>query len=163
MIELEIIERYYGKQQAKRSGVPYIHHIYEGLLILEAINASENSKRAYCLHPILQSDEELTKNLSFFNGLEVKSEILILTMEYRRVANSYLSKDKVSDFVGFSLPEVREMLVADKVQNYSDFLIYHKGSHPRSNELDEYFNNWFKLLDIDFEEIHTQVKHRLKK
>ena len=48
------------------------------------------------------------------------------------------------------LPEVRDMLIADKIQNYKDFLFYHKGTHPRSRELEEYFKNWFGILGIDF-------------
>jgi hypothetical protein len=81
----------------------------------------------------------------------VSSEVLILTMEYRRVANSYLSKDKVTDFVGFSCPEIKEMLTADKIQNYKDFLLYHKDTHPRSAALESYFHNWFELLGVDYE------------
>ena len=40
------------------------------------------------------------------------------------------------------------MLIADKIQNKKDFELYHKGSHPRSMELDHYFNNWLKRLNI---------------
>lgn len=47
------------------------------------------------------------------------------------------------------IPNVNVMLCADKIQNYKDFLLYHKNTHPRAKELDEYFNNWFKALKIE--------------
>ena len=149
MQELELIKSFYGEQLTARSGVKLINHIYEGLKILDFIDAAEVSKRAYCLHPILQSDEAFNANKSS-NFAGINTEALILAMEYRRVANSYLSKATKADFIGFSCPEVREMLIADKVQNYKDFLLYHKDSHPRAAELDEYFNNWFDLLGVDY-------------
>ena len=150
MIEYQLIQAFYGTNRAKRSGVLLINHIDEGLKILEKIKASECSKRAYCLHPLLQSDEAFLNNKNMnFEG--VSSEVLILTMEYRRVANSYLSKNQVTDFVGFSCQEVKEMLTADKIQNYKDFLLYHQGTHPRSAALETYFRNWFELLGVDYD------------
>jgi len=44
--------------------------------------------------------------------------------------------------------------VADKIQNYKDFLIYHQKTHARSKELNEYFQNWLKKLDVDFAPYH---------
>jgi hypothetical protein len=38
------------------------------------------------------------------------------------------------------------MLFADKVQNEKDFALYHEGTHARSKELREYFNNWLNIL-----------------
>jgi hypothetical protein len=67
-------------------------------------------------------------------------------MEYRRVANSYLSKDKIENFVGFTNDKIKQMLFADKVQNEKDFALYHEGTHARSKELREYFNNWLNIL-----------------
>lgn len=145
----ELIKTYYGNNTAKRSGVPLINHIDEGLAILDKLGADQVTKDAYCLHPLLQSDEALLKS-DLINFTDVPVKAIILAMEYRRVANSYLSKNQVSEFVGFSLPEVRQMLIADKVQNYRDFLIYHAGVHERSRELHIYFNNWFDLLGIDY-------------
>ena len=121
MIEYQLIKAFYGTEKAKSSGVLLLNHIDEGLQILEEIKASEVSKKAYCLHPLLQSDEAFQQNKSMdFTG--VASNVLILTMEYRRVANSYLSTDAISDVVGFSCEEVKEMLTADKIHNYKDFM-----------------------------------------
>lgn len=150
----QLIREYYGEITAKRSGVPYINHINEGLVILDKLNASNIVKDAFCIHPLFQGDTDLVNNKGM-RGLQLLDpESIILAMEYRRVANSYLSHDDVSDFVGFTCEEVRLMLIADKVQNHKDFMIAHYGSHPRSIELLQYFNNWFEILDIrptDFE------------
>lgn len=147
----KLVQEFYGDQRAKRSGVPYIYHIDEGLAILEHIGASYNTKEAYCLHPILQMDKDFTKNKDMdFSGIE--TEAIILAMEYRRVANSYLSKSHPSEFVGFSCPEVREMLIADKVQNYKDFISYQKDL-ANQIELFEYFDYWFELLKVDYSEL----------
>lgn len=146
----QLIKHHYSDERAKRSGVPLIYHIDEGGAILEYISASEIVKNAYYLHPLLQSDEDFNehKSLSFY-ALNISTESIILAMEYRRVANSFLSTDTVKDFVGFSCEEVKQMLIADKIQNYKDFMVYHHGKHERSEELHDYFNEWFELLDID--------------
>ena len=54
------IQAFYGDRRAQRSGVLYIQHINEGLLVLEAIQATLPACQAYCLHPIVQGDTELT-------------------------------------------------------------------------------------------------------
>jgi len=52
----ELISVLYEGKFAERSQVPYINHIDEGLVILNAINASDYAKAAYCLHPVVQSE-----------------------------------------------------------------------------------------------------------
>ena len=154
----KLIQNFYGSSVAKRSQVPLMNHIEEGLKILDAMGCSQIVKDAYCLHPILQSDDQFLKNKSSnFEGIPTES--LILAMEYRRVANSYLSRNKIEDFVGFSCPEVREMLIADKVQNYKDFLVHHYNKHERSQELYFYFNSWFEILKIEYDEFKKILDH----
>lgn len=46
------------------------------------------------------------------------------------------------------MPEVDQMLVADKVQNRKDFLVHHRGCHPRSDALDRYFRLWLLRLGV---------------
>jgi len=146
----KLIQNEYKNSVTKRSKVPLIYHIDEGGAILEKINSSNVVKDAYYLHPLLQDDEMFNKNKSkSFDGVDY--EALILSVEYRRVANSYLSTMDINDFVGFSCNEVKQMLIADKIQNYKDFMKYHFGKHKRSNELHQYFSNWFDLLDINYE------------
>jgi (p)ppGpp synthase/HD superfamily hydrolase len=141
----KLISDYYGQTTTKRSGVPLINHIDEGIEILKSIGADEDTIEAYCLHPLLQSDEEFNKNLTMdFTG--VSTSALLLAMEYRRVANSYLSTNKIEDFVGFTNEKIKQMLYADKVQNEKDFALYHEDTHKRSKELREYFNNWLNIL-----------------
>lgn len=148
MLEYQIIKDYYGTRTAQRSGVPLINHIDEGVEILRMIDASENTIRAYCLHPILQNDTDLRNNRELVKN--VNYEVLILTMEYRKTANAYLSYRTIKsiDEIELSpLDEVNQMLWADKLQNKKDFMKYHFGKHHRSSELDLYFNNWVQRLE----------------
>jgi hypothetical protein len=161
-IELEhsesykLIQNVYQDNKAERSKIPFIYHIDEGGFILNKIGASDIVKDSYYLHPLLQSDDEFNKNKSL-NFNNINTESLILTTEYRRVANSYLSTMDISSFVGFPNNEIKQMLLADKIQNYKDFLLYHKGTHVRSGILEEYFLNWFKLLEIDLKEVNKFI------
>jgi hypothetical protein len=141
----KLIKNYYGDDVAKRSGVKLMNHIDEGIGVLKSIGADDDTIDAYCLHPILQSDENFNNNYTMdFTG--ISTSVLLLAMEYRRVANSYLSKNKIEDFVGFTNDRIKQMLYADKVQNEKDFALYHEGTHERSKELREYFNNWLNIL-----------------
>jgi hypothetical protein len=54
-----LIAEYYGDRRAKRSGVPYINHITEGLVVMDRLGASKVAKDAYCVHPIFQDDATL--------------------------------------------------------------------------------------------------------
>lgn len=153
MLELRIIETHYGDKTAKRSGVKLIKHIHEGLEIMDSVEASEEAKRAYCLHPLFQNDSDLLGNANLLRKLD--PFIVALVMEYRNKANAWLS-DKVSivdgeiQLDGMPSPgpliDVRHMLIADKVQNHNDFIKYHLGTHVRSKELLIYFRTWFEVL-----------------
>lgn len=141
----ELIKKQYGNRTTRRTGVAYINHIDEGIETLKSIGADQLTIDAYCLHPLLQSDKDLNRNLELdFEG--VSTATIILAVEYRRVANSYLSTMKMENFVGFTNDRIKQMLYADKVQNEKDFALYHEGSHPRSKELREYFDNWLNIL-----------------
>jgi (p)ppGpp synthase/HD superfamily hydrolase len=141
----QIISNYYGNSTTKRSGIKLINHIDEGIEILESIGAEDDTIDAYCLHPILQSDEDFNKNYTTnFDG--VPTSAIILAVEYRSVANSYLSDKDMEGFVGFTNNKIKQMLFADKKQNEKDFTLYHEGTHERSKELRNYFNNWLNNL-----------------
>ena len=127
-----IISGEYGIETAKRSGTPLINHIDEGLMILDYIGANREVMDAYCIHPLLQSDEAFVSNI--YHGFQgVDTESIILACEYRRVANSFLSHMDIKDFVGLTCPEIKQMLIADKIQNYKDFMIYHYNKHENSD------------------------------
>lgn len=160
--EYKMISQWYGDCVAKRSQVPLINHINEGLVVLKQIGATDAAMRAFCVHPMLQADEDLKTN----KHLYLEPDIMMLVMEYRSVANEFLSNKMDDDrlqevidaygiegldegFVRLSpLKEVNDMLIADKVQNYKDFVTYHQKTHARSSELDDYFNIWMNTLGV---------------
>lgn len=165
-----LISAFYGDRVAERSRVPLIHHVNEGLVILERIGASWTAAEAFCLHPLLQSDLDLPQHYLRVCREGIDKHTILLAMEYRNIANAFLS-DKVilgpddmgRDSVYTTAPlrlsplsDVNDMLIADKVQNRKDFLRYHKGTHARSVELDHYFNVWLEALGIS-EERYTEL------
>ena len=160
-----LITRLYGSTRAKRTGVFYMNHIDEGLLIMRWRGKSSLAAQlAYALHPALQGDAELLQYSSWIHesdGASISSEVVLLAMEYRRVANAYLSPStRTADdvFACSPLAAVNEMLVADKIQNYKDFLRFHLGSHPDSDRLQVYFHNWLRKLGVSMDEFHDTKK-----
>jgi hypothetical protein len=151
MLEFEIISAFYGEKMAQRSQAPLINHIKEGLLIMQHEQFSELAQRAYCLHPIFQADDALKTHFSTFDFGQVSPQVIVLTLEYRNIANQYLSYKSITEAGEIALsplPEVNQMLFADKIQNCKDFERYHQQTHPRSAQLTQYFANWFKRLGI---------------
>lgn len=150
-----LIQEFYAGKYAERSGVPLINHIDEGLNVLALWSAPSVVTQAFCLHPMLQADEDLRKNLHLTRFID--GEQVALAMEYRAVANAWLSDKVRMSAAGpifdvrpqlSCLPYVNMMLIADKVQNRADFELYHKGKHPRSAELELYFKTWLDTLAI---------------
>lgn len=158
------ISNFYGSRRAQRSGVLLLNHIYEGLVVLDAIGSTQAAKDAFCLHPLFQADDDLVANLP--RAGEFSPHVMLLVMEYRARANEALS-DRVIMLRGSSpawvgkpatpgpLAEVRDMLIADKVQNYADFLKYHSDTHPRAKELDFYFKHWLQVLGVSLDRFAT--------
>lgn len=162
-VAYSIIQRHYKDKRANRSGVPFIYHIDEGGTILDALEQPDYVKDAYYLHPLLQDDAEFLRNYagtSLFktHTFDINPLALTLAMEYRHIANSYLSTGSPEDFYGFTCPEVKQMLIADKVQNFKDFMTYHYGTHKRTGELFEYFLNWEDLLQINYNDYIPIIK-----
>ncbi|HMV78834.1 MAG TPA: hypothetical protein PL048_03515 [Leptospiraceae bacterium] len=153
--EYEMISEFYKDRKAVRSDVYLMNHIDEGLFVLEKIGASDTAKRAYVLHPLVQNDDSLPENYeTVFTENVSDTKTIIAMMEYRSVANEYLSKRKISSIEEIRLSplkDVNDMLIADKIQNRKDFEIFHKGKHERSAELEDYFSNWLKRLNISEE------------
>lgn len=154
--------RHYGERTAARSQVPLMQHIDEGLTVLRLIGASELAQRAYCLHPLVQGDEDLRQSLDQLVGCDPRA--VALAMEYRQVASAYLSHhpSRPAEEIGLSpLEAVNQMLVADKVQNYKDFLIHHRATHPNAVRLEEYFRQWLGRLEVSierFEELRAALE-----
>lgn len=146
--ELDTIAAFYGDKRAERSQEPLMFHILQGLSVLDNINASDNAKRAFCLHPIVQNDQEDVMSVSW-------SEAYELAKEYRDRANSYLCRpdtdwvktvDDVYKVVGTMSKDCADMLLADKVQNRASFNMHHKETHARSKELAAYFDLWIDYI-----------------
>ena len=112
-----------GSRAASRSGLPYLIHVLEGVQILEKLNASQRAKEAFCLHPIMQGDEDLVKAVSEGSVLlqwPMDSVAIALSMEYRSVANRYLSRMRLRtpDMIELSpVGEVNKMLIAREILN----------------------------------------------
>ena len=159
--EYRLIAEFYGDSKAARSQVPLINHINEGVEIIGALSMRSEIDRfyaacGYCIHPLFQNDRELhTVGIAALDSERPpRTKAVMLAMEYRWRANNWLS-DKVHDCImsgmpdAGPIPEVRAMLIADKVQNYKDFLVHHKGTHARSAELDLYFKTWLRHLNVN--------------
>jgi hypothetical protein len=149
-LEYEMVTQFYADKVAKRSKVYKIHHVTEGVYILNRIGASLAAKRAFCLHPMLQDDGDLCEN---FNAIMASCDptAVALALEYRNIANQYLSHRDISsvDEIKLSpLKQVNLMLTADKIQNRKDFDLYNRRKIPNSDRLDVYFANWLTRLGV---------------
>lgn len=147
------ISEFYGDKRANRSNVLLMNHINEGLIILNIIGADLDTKDAFCLHPILQNDIDLHNaiNTPLLSRYALRAKSIILAMEYRVIANTWLSNrwDDMNNInLGPLALQIKQMLIADKVQNYKDFMLYHKSTHKRAFELETYFQKWFLALGI---------------
>ena len=159
---LAIYNHYKGKV-TKRSNVSLMDHIDQGIMILNHLDANEATKAAFCLHPLFQTDAALAAEGMDYLGQNTSVYPVLLAMEYRARANACLSEQVAVERGAHtgkpyfymkalanpgSLPEVKYMLIADKVQNRKDFELYHQ-AHPRAKELDFYFKHWLNILNVD--------------
>lgn len=157
--EYQIIKNHYGDRKAKRSGEFLIKHITEGCKIMSELGASDNAIKAFMLHPIYQSDNDYLRYYTrLLSGADTSMEVLLLVLEYRKVANAYLCKPYTDYWTSRDIKEatpitsvdIALMLWADKTQNYADFLKHHLGTHPRSKQLEVYFESWLERLKSYF-------------
>ena len=161
--EYKAIQAFYSDERAARSQCYLMNHIDEGLMVMSYFNASEAAKKAFCIHPLVQNSQDLATNWNVVKN-QVSSEVLGLAMEYRNIANAYLSHREIKSIDEIELSpidDVNLMLIGDKVQNYKDFLIYHYGTHPKSDRLDAYFKNWLLKLNVD-ESVFVELSNQLK-
>lgn len=156
--EYKAVEKLYDNRRecATRSGVPKINHIDEGLVVLSILGADLTTMRAWCLHPIIQSDDDMIRafNPEYHADLfGFDWQALGLAVEYRNCANLYLCRVDTDEYTKQDLPsipldQVYNMLIADKVQNKKDFMTYHLNTHERSDQLCRYFDMWLDHLYI---------------
>ena len=153
------VRKFYGDKRAKRSNLPLINHIDEGIYMLQKLKARHATMNAWCLHPLLQEDEALK---SFYKelGANFFSRSIAIAMEYRWVANSHLSfhNSKIPKLSCIS--EVNDLLKVDKIQNCKDFEVHLMGRAdvPNSDRLQKYFHEeWFPVLNITEEDYANAV------
>jgi hypothetical protein len=149
--EYRAIEAAYGDRRAERSQIYLMHHIDEGLQILVARGASDRACRAFCVHPLVQDDATLAASFPHIAELTDDPAVLALALEYRNIANAALSTRALASAADIALSplgDVNDMLVADKLQNWKDFVLAHQGSHPRSDALERYFALWHERLGV---------------
>ena len=161
--EYRAIAAHYGAGRARRSGVPLMRHIDEGLAVLGGLGASGPTMRAFCLHPLVQEDAALAAAFPRIGELTPEPSILALALEYRNIANATLSTRAIAgpeDIPLSPLADVNLMLVADKIQNRKDFLRHHRATHPRAAPLDRYFRIWLERLGVS-EETFEHWRERL--
>jgi hypothetical protein len=166
--EYKLVQDYYASRIAKRSRVHLMNHIDEGIIVMRALNpempVDHPALKAYCLHPLTQGDGDLANTWELLSAnSNIDTRALVLAMEYRNIANQYLSArsiDALTDIALSPISDVNWMLKGDKIQNYKDFIGYHLNSHDRSVQLQEYFQNWLQRLLISpdqFNVLHTQL------
>lgn len=155
----EFIFSVYGNKRAKRSSVPLINHILEGYIILNLLGLSvDDTEQAYALHPVFQSGKAndliaLTEYTQNRNTNIITANTVLNAQTYAIIANSLLYTEFAS---GGLVPSelyrskiVKNMLIADKVQNYKDFRLYHK-TH-KNQDLADYFKYWLESMSMSIE------------
>jgi hypothetical protein len=152
--EYRVIAEQYGDKRAARSGVYYMDHIDEGLAVLVGLGASERARRAFCLHPLVQDDAALARYFTYADQLTADPHVLTLALEYRHIAQSTRSTRTPVLATAAEIPlgplaDVHDMLRADKLQSYKDFIRHHRASHPRAAAIDRYYRLWLERLGID--------------
>lgn len=178
-----VISEFY-KDKATSKGIPYINHIDEGVGHLENLHVSDVLINAFILHPFVQcvnlkgtykdcllTEKELEK---YINIYEIKPEIAYELLLYRKFANSYLCRPETDNYsIIEAYEDIKElqnyqgtirMLIADKLQNFKDFLLYRKDDHPRSKFLCTYFTFWLNILAdmVDSSSIVDYINFELK-
>ena len=159
-----VIDNFY-KGMSTSKGVPYINHINEGINHLENMKVDDDVINAFILHPFVQcvnlkgtykdcllTEKELEKHINIF---EIEPEIAFELLLYRKYANSYLCRETTDNFSIhdayrylnnlINYQTTVKMLIADKLQNFKDFLLYRQ-DHPRKEFLNQYFTIWLNIL-----------------
>ena len=159
-----IIESYY-KDKKTSKGVPYINHIDEGIEILKDLKADPITIQSYILHPFIQcvnlkgadgkiilTKKKMKKYLDIYSINPAVTGNLFL---YRKFANAYLCRPETDNLSLIDIkkrlygleryPNIIDMLITDKLQNFKDFMKYRQ-DHPRYDQLFRYFNMWLYIL-----------------
>ncbi|BBI90576.1 hypothetical protein HYO65_gp184 [Tenacibaculum phage PTm1] len=156
---IKIIMEAYGDKRTKRTNVPYMNHIFEGMQVINHFKNKytfyelKTALFAYILHPIFQAFDNNHKQVvdKYINFL--KSDVIFNSVSYGHEANSYLryhyQDGKDLTFNKYENPIVGLALIADKIQNFKDLeLWYGNSTHEHYDDLEAYFNVWLQNLGI---------------
>lgn len=157
-VEYSLIRLFYLDKKAKRSDNYYMKHINEGLEILKQVyTANIDAQKAFCLHPLIQADDDFVRNISvLYRVPNISVKAIIFAMEYRSVANAFLPRNLNTANPYLSpIDEVNIMLKADKIQNYLDFN-QNREKYLNEVQLDLYFKEWFSVLKIPSAEAYSR-------
>lgn len=155
--EYEMARKLLGNKTTTDGRTLLIEQVDQTLKVLNHLSSWPAVMRAACLRPLLQDDHtfEYGWKTACKNGVQPRA--LVLAMEFRRVANSYLCTT-LTDFwddeevrlrLGLVIPPVRAMLIAHKTVGYHQFLLQQAQTHFRRKELRAYFERWFRVLEAD--------------
>lgn len=152
-IHYQIISELYEGQKAKRTQLPYIKHIDDGLLILDDLDADLITKEAWCMHPIFQMPDLKEKVMDSKGQPQIRLATAILAAEYAETANQY----RTVNYQSFhdNLPEipnsrVKKLLTCDKVQNYIELEnTRHLLPYETVDRTHRYLLNWLHHLSFD--------------
>lgn len=150
------ISAFYQDRVTKRHAIRMMDHIDHGVIILRALGVGDETIAAFMLHPMFQSDEELYRNRYLLESFS--STTVSLVMEYRNIANQGLRGKTPPAELKIPLIGVVHMLIADKVQNRWSFEHYHLITHPETDALAKYFDDWMNALTITAEEYREFTK-----
>ena len=103
------VSQFYGDRVTRRSMVPLMHHIDEGLAVLATSDAKDAAMRAFCLHPLLQDDAGLVAAYARLTELTDSVQVIALAMEYRRVANNCSHRRAIRTVDDLELSPLREV------------------------------------------------------
>ena len=148
------IEKYYGDKLAKRSGIPYINHIDEGLGILYLLGASRETKEIFTLHPIYQDGFKSTNVNNTLMYHFVYYSWLFSRKNYKLESQTYEYFEKELD----ANMDLRNIFIADKIQNYKDFML-NKKKYDDFKSIEQYFLWWFDTLEVSHRFLYKAIDY----
>lgn len=172
--EYRAIQEHFAARVAHHSGVPLLQHIEEGLVILGELDATEDAMRAFCLHPLFDSDEALIRfGQDYMNSVDADPFIVLLVMEYRYRINAWrgtkhscgggsqMGQSHDSLPVPGPLEAVQQMLIATQVHGRKELVRQPlRGRDSPSVDRMLQFDQWLLALGVDsaeYEELCAAV------
>lgn len=148
---------------ARRTGVSHFDHVSQGIKVMRVLNSPLIAQIAFTLHPLFQEDTALEQNWRLLPSCDPVAVDLV--MAYRQVANAGTRLKVQANGWRVKTGDnglVREMLVADKVQNrYCFERFYPELDSPSGQGLRRYFKIWLDVLGVSegrYQELCDAIK-----